>query len=153
MKFSLKLVMGKKIVAYLIFALVAYGLIYYFYLRAGNGPEKQELLGEGRMRASLASQIESGESGLAILTQKNGKTNVYLSLSGYPNNVVQPAHIHVGGCPGLVEVKYPLNSVVNGKSETTLDVSISKIESELPLSIDVHKSESSPKKAVCGELK
>jgi GrpB-like predicted nucleotidyltransferase (UPF0157 family) len=41
--------------------------------------------------------------------------------------VAQPAHIHVGTCPVPDAVKYPLKDIVDGKSTTTLDVSLAQL--------------------------
>ncbi|MBI2027973.1 MAG: hypothetical protein HYT07_00040 [Candidatus Levybacteria bacterium] len=89
---------------------------------------------------ALSEQNASGESGTAILMEEDGKVKVTLDLTGTPEAVSQPAHIHVGACPDVGAVKYPLTSSVNGISETTLDVTLDQLRSELPLGINVHKS-------------
>ena len=61
-------------------------------------------------------------------------------MIGAPENVSQPVHIHVGSCPEVGEVKYPLTNVLDGESVTTLDVTLEQLEIELPLAINVHKS-------------
>lgn len=102
---------------------------------------------------ALAAQNDSGESGTATLTEKDGKVLVTLALTGTPAGVSQPAHIHVGACPTPDAVKYPLTTVVDGKSETTLDVALDQLKSELPLAINVHKSASEVATYVsCGNL-
>lgn len=89
---------------------------------------------------TLSEQNTSGESGIATLVEVDGKVVVILTLTGAPEGVVQPAHIHVGSCPDVGAVKYPLTFPVNGRSETTLEVSLGQLRSEMPLSINVHKS-------------
>lgn len=102
---------------------------------------------------TLAPQNDSSESGTAIFVEENGKVKVTLNLTGVPKGVTQPAHIHVGSCPGVGDVKYGLTSAVDGKSETTLDVSLDQIRSELPLGLNVHKSEDEAKVYVsCGDV-
>lgn len=91
--------------------------------------------------ATLSEQNDSGETGTATLMEMDGKVKVTLSLSGAPQDVVQPAHIHMGSCPDVGEVKYPLTSPLNGASETMLEVSLDQLKSELPLAINVHKSQ------------
>ena len=103
---------------------------------------------------NLAEENESSESGTATLTEANGKVKVTLKLVGAPKDVAQPAHIHVGACPEVGAVKYPLNSPVNGMSETVLDTTFAKLKTELPLGINVHKSATESKVYVsCGDLK
>jgi hypothetical protein len=51
----------------------------------------------------------------------------------------QPAHIHVGTCPGVGAVDFPLTSVANGKSETTVNASWDTIQATQH-SVNVHRS-------------
>lgn len=87
----------------------------------------------------LSAQNNSGQDGNVLLKDINGKTQVSVKLAGATSSA-QPAHIHAGSCPVPGGVKYPLTNVVNGLSETTLDVSIAELKSQLPLAINVHKS-------------
>lgn len=101
----------------------------------------------------LATQNNSGQSGTATLMDVNGKTKVTINISGAPADIVQPAHIHTGSCATIGGVKYPLTFPVNGKSETTLDVSIDSLLSQLPLAINIHKSASEASIFVaCGDI-
>lgn len=101
----------------------------------------------------LTEQNNSKELGTATLMEVNGKVKVVLKMTGAPD-VSQPAHIHVGACPEVGAVKYPLTNVMNGMSETTLDVTMAQLKSELPLGINVHKSQPEAKVYVsCGDLK
>ncbi|MBI2577597.1 MAG: hypothetical protein HYV77_02000 [Candidatus Wildermuthbacteria bacterium] len=101
----------------------------------------------------LSSQNNSGETGTATLTNENGKTKVVLSLNGAPANVTQPAHIHSQPCANIGAVKYPLTSALNGASQTILDIPLSQILSELPLAVNVHKSNAeSSVYAACGDI-
>ena len=105
------------------------------------------------LTVNLMAQNNSGESGTAVLTEKNGKTEVKLRLEGALKGVTQPAHIHSGSCSTLGAVKWPLTFPVNGKSETTLDISLDQLRAELPLAINVHKSAAEPAVYVsCGDL-
>ncbi|OGM24175.1 hypothetical protein A2627_04765 [Candidatus Woesebacteria bacterium RIFCSPHIGHO2_01_FULL_39_28] len=102
---------------------------------------------------NLSAENKSGESGTATLKEVNGKVVVSLSLTGFPKNVAQPTHIHVGSCPGVGAVKYPLTSVTNGVSETTLNVTMAQLTRELPLAVNVHKSSTQSGVYVsCGQL-
>lgn len=113
----------------------------------------QKLTTDRTMTITLSSQNNSGESGVAILKEVNGKTEVKLRLEGAPKGVTQPAHIHSGSCASLGGVKWPLTFPVNGKSETTLDLSFDQLKAELPLAINIHESTAEAKVYVsCGDL-
>lgn len=102
---------------------------------------------------NLNAQSDSTESGKAMLKEVSGKVMVSLDLTGAPKSIIQPAHIHMGSCPIPGEVKYPLTSILDGKSETTLDIGLDQLLKELPLAINVHKSASEAKVYVtCGNL-
>ncbi|MFZ2205403.1 MAG: cupredoxin domain-containing protein [Minisyncoccia bacterium] len=102
----------------------------------------------------LSSQNNSGISGVAILKEENGGVKVELKLAGSPSGVVMPSHIHIGSCPNPGAVKYPLTSVVNGKSETTLNgITFAQLKTGLPLAINVHKSQAEAGVYVaCGDV-
>ena len=102
---------------------------------------------------TLAEQNESGETGVATLVEENGSVKVTLSLTGVPEGISQPVHIHAGACPDVGAVVYPLNNVVDGDSETTLDVTMEQLRAGMPLAINVHKSvKESGVYVSCGDL-
>lgn len=102
---------------------------------------------------ALGVQNNSGESGSAVLIEKDGKVTVSLDMTGFTADVAQPAHIHSGSCPDVGAVAYPLTNVVNGKSETVLDTTFAKLDAKEPLAINVHKSAAESKNYVsCGNL-
>lgn len=101
----------------------------------------------------LLEQNDSSESGTAVLTEKDGKTVVTLTMTGENIAGPQPAHIHIGPCPDVGSIVYPLTNVVNGKSETTLNVTLAKLATQQPLGLNVHKSVPEMKVYVaCGNL-
>lgn len=117
-----------------------------------EAPSPAPAMSEG-IKIDLKERNESSESGTATLVEKDGKVMVTLNLTGAAEGVVQPAHIHLGSCPDVGAVKYPLTSLVDGKSETTLEVSLDQLKKELPLAINAHKSASEVKIYVaCGDL-
>jgi hypothetical protein len=100
----------------------------------------------------ISSQNGSGESGTATLTQSGGSLTVKLSLTGSSGE--QPAHIHKGTCAKLdPKPAYPLTTVSDGKSETTIkDLKLSKLLAG-SYAINVHKSTTDIKDYVaCGDL-
>lgn len=93
------------------------------------------------LTVNLTPLNNSGESGTATLTDAgNGQTHVSVTMQGAPAGVTQPIHIHEGTCTTLnPNPKYPLTSLQNGKSETTVNVSIADLLAS-PFAINVHKS-------------
>lgn len=92
---------------------------------------------------NFKAQNSSGLSGTATLSEEDGKVKVSLKTAGGVLGLLsatEPAHIHLGSCANIGGVKYPLSSVVNGKSETKLNVSMSELKAGLPLAINIHKS-------------
>src|SRR3954464_141852 len=86
---------------------------------------------------ALSPQNDSGQSGTAVLTSEGAGTKVVITLSNAPGP--HPAHIHSGSCPNPGAVVFPLTSVTNGRSETTVAASIADILKS-PHAINVHKS-------------
>ena len=88
----------------------------------------------------LDAQNNSGQSGPAELTDLgNGSTRVVVVLSNAPSNVPQPIHFHSGTCATLGPIVYPLTSLVNGRSESTVNVSIAQLLAT-PFAINAHRS-------------
>lgn len=88
----------------------------------------------------LLEQNNSATTGTArLIDQNKEKTKVVIELSGKPKGV-HPAHIHLGACPTPGAVKYPLNNVVNGRSESMIDKPLDMLLEELPLAVNLHKS-------------
>ncbi len=89
---------------------------------------------------TLAEENKSGQAGTAVLEEVDGKIKVTIDLAGTKYKAPQPAHIHIGVCPGVGAVKYPLTNVVSGKSTTVLMVTMADLAVAGPLAINVHKS-------------
>ena len=100
----------------------------------------------------LEPQGGTTRSGIAVLAETSGKVKVVVNLSG-SNEVARPAHIHVGSCPDVGAVKYPLTSLNEGASQTDLDVSLDQLMTQLPLAINIHKSSDEPSiYLACGDI-
>ena len=115
--------------------------------------DKNEIWLEGKLESdgeidnelvlNFTAQNDSGLSGTATLEEEDGSVKVTLKLKNTVLGILaaaKPAHIHLGSCANIGGVKYPLNSAVNGKSETMLNVSLADLKAQLPLAINVHKS-------------
>lgn len=106
-------------------------------MQASPGP--QGTAAAETMTISLNTQNSSGQSGTATLTEENGKVKVVLQMTGGNFIDPQPAHIHMSKCATIGAVKYPLTTLVDGKSETMVDTTLAALKAE-PMSINVHKS-------------
>jgi len=115
-------------------------------------PSPEAMISE-EVTVNLEEQNNSSESGTAVLKEENGKTTVTVTTTGFTEDVSQPAHIHLGACPKVGEVKYPLSNVLNGSSVTTLNATMAEIKGNLPLAVNIHKSEAQVSVyTACGDL-
>jgi hypothetical protein len=101
---------------------------------------------------ALNAQNGSGQHGTVALKPRGSKTVVEIHLLGAPTSS-EPAHIHAGSCSHLNPApKYPLTSVVDGISETTVNEPIAVLTAG-NLAVNVHKSAADLKDYVaCGDL-
>src|SRR3989344_2513880 len=119
-----------------------------------TGEDAEEENETNELTINLSEQNNSSETGTATLVEENGQVVVTLNLTGFAENVSQPAHIHLGVCPDVGAVKYPLTNVLDGESVTTLDVTLAQLENELPLGININKSaEEASVYVSCGDVK
>ncbi len=101
----------------------------------------------------LFEESQSGQSGFVTIEDIDGMALVTIEIVPGETGVSQPAHIHFENCENIGGVKYPLNNVVDGMSETQLEVSVEQILSERPLSINVHRSiEEAQIYVACGDI-
>ena len=100
----------------------------------------------------LNAQNGSGQHGTVAFKPRGNKTVVEIHLIGAGPGP-EPAHIHMGSCEHLNPApKYPLTSLVNGISETTVDQPSSVLLAG-GMAVNVHKSPSDLKDYVaCGDL-
>lgn len=102
---------------------------------------------------TLHAQNSSGESGSATLTQSGSDVVVSVHITG-SGSTAQPIHIHEGTCAKLnPKPAYPLTTVQDGASTTTLkNMTVSQLETGA-YAINVHKSTSDPGTYVaCGDI-
>jgi hypothetical protein len=105
------------------------------------------------LTVQLNEQDGSGESGTATFTiNDDGTTHVVLQVTGGGTDP-QPAHIHEGTCDDLnPQPAFPLKDVVNGSSETDVNISLD----DLMLSsyaVNAHKSaEEVDTYVACGDI-
>ena len=103
---------------------------------------------------TMKAENKSGENGTATLTQSGPNVVVVVSLTGAPA-AAQPTHIHPGTCTKLNPApEYPLTSITDGKSTTTLkNMKLSSLMGG-KFSVNVHKSTDDLATYVsCGEIK
>lgn len=146
--------MGKILGIVIIIVLVVGGFLYFNKSKATTPTyTKPVSMDKNEVNVNLSEQNESGESGFATLSEKDGKVTVTIKTEYFNPGIAQPAHIHVGGCPGVGAVKYPLENVLDGMSVTILETTIDQIKSELPLALNIHKSAAESKiYTSCGDL-
>lgn len=135
MKLKQKKIIIVAIVVALALAVAAYVLI--------NKPQQTVVLEKPKETKSfsipLNTQNDSNESGIVLFDGENGKTKVTIKTVNYLADVPQPAHIHGGTCEEPIEELFHIEDVLNGVSETTLDVSIEELVKK-PFVVNVHKS-------------
>ncbi|MBV9438813.1 MAG: hypothetical protein JOZ24_02355 [Candidatus Eremiobacteraeota bacterium] len=106
------------------------------------------------VQIKMVAENNSSENGTATLLDGAKGLIVKVRLSNAPENVIQPAHIHKGTCDKLdPKPTYPLTSVNNGQSQTTVpDVTLGQLEKG-QYAINVHKSTSEAGTYVsCGNI-
>jgi hypothetical protein len=119
----------------------------------GAKMEKEDKKEDKEISVTLFEQNQSGMKGEVEVEEKDGKVEVDLEVKGSPAGASHPAHVHLGSCTNLGEVKYPLNNVINGKSETKLNISFEEFNKTQPMAVNVHKSSAEAAVYVaCGDL-
>lgn len=109
---------------------------------------------EDALTRDLEEQNDSGISGTVELEPVDTeRIRVRIELTGSPAGASHPAHIHRGSCADLDPTPaYPLDNVVDGESETTLDASALEVFTG-EYAVNVHESEQNAQRYVaCADI-
>lgn len=102
----------------------------------------------------LLEQSKSGMNGKVAFVDEGDKTRVTITLSGKGIIGPLPAHVHSGSCPNVGVIKFPLNDVKNGSSDTMINIRMSDLFGSNPMAVNVHKSvQEATIYTACGDLK
>ncbi len=112
---------------------------------------------DNSIKVNILELNGSGDSAIATLTEVGGNSvHVVIEMQGAMpmEHTNHPAHIHKGTCANLdPKPAYPLNTITEGKSDTTVMVSLQELLSG-SYAINLHES---PQEATtyiaCGEIK
>lgn len=106
-----------------------------------------------RTSVALAEQGSSGQSGTATFSSQGSSTSVVIELSKRPAGP-QPSHIHRGTCENPnPQPAFPLENVVEGHAETTVDASLEELQDGEDYYVNVHKSGPEIETVVaCGDI-
>jgi len=100
----------------------------------------------------LGAGRDGDQTGTVTFTSRGAKTDVSINIKAGPAATAQPAHIHEGVCPAPGAVKYPLTNVVDGRSTTSLDVTLADLLKG-GFAVNVHKSAAEAAQYVaCGNV-
>jgi len=122
--------------------------------QAADKSSHQILDSHHQYRAYLVPLHDSGVKGtITMIPEGPKKTKVIAIMTGKKVNHPMPFHIHQGLCRDInPKPKYPLNPIVNGKSETVINVSTASLFQE-PYAFNVHESKKNIKHYVaCGNM-
>ena len=97
---------------------------------------------------ALSEMNDSGQTGIAILTARGDKTEVVLLATA---GISQANHIHTGSCKNLGSVAYPLTDMANGRSVTTVDVTLASLRTG-GFAINLHNATNASIYTSCGDL-
>ena len=108
--------------------------------------------GDLPLEVALGPLNDSGQDGTATLTAVGNQTQVVVQIRPGASGVSQPIHIHDGSCQSLGGVAFALTSILDGSSETVVDVSLTELV-EGDFAINGHKSgEEAGTYIACGDL-
>lgn len=106
---------------------------------ACGGSNSDESGGE-ILSLELTEENGSGQAGTAVITPLNSERARIIMEIDHPPDVPQPAHVHPGPCGNLGDPVAALESLVDGRSETIVPMSLAELQRG-GLVVHVHKSE------------
>jgi hypothetical protein len=106
---------------------------------ACGGSESDEGAG-GTVRLELVEENKSRQSGTAVISPVDGERTRIVMEVNHPPDLPQPAHVHPGRCGNLGDPIAALESLVNGRSETIVPISLADLQRG-GLVVHAHKSE------------
>lgn len=116
--------------------------------------EAQDALEDAAISLDLEEQNDSGISGTVELSPTSeGQVEVEIELTG-SDGAPRPADIHRGSCADLEsEPAFPLEEVVDGRSQTEVDASTSDLTAS-EYAVDVHESsENADANVACADVR
>lgn len=118
----------------------------------GCGGDEETGAGD-EVTVELQEQNGSGQTATATLFAESDRTTRILIELENATTDAQPAHIHPGSCANLDPTpKHPLENVVAGVSETTVQAPLSELTGG-GLAINIHKSVAEVQTYVaCGDI-
>ncbi|MCI0872231.1 MAG: hypothetical protein J4O07_10490, partial [Chloroflexi bacterium] len=117
------------------------------YVACGDLPKRADVL-----TIALSELNSSGQSGTATLVANGSLTDVAVVVTPGAAGVAQPIHIHASSCATLGGVEYPLTSVMNGTSLTSVSVTLESLR-DGDFAVNLHKSGAEASVYVsCGNL-
>ncbi len=93
-------------------------------LPGGNG----SALAQQAVTVTMGPGRDGSQTGTATLTAVGSQTQVVVNIQSGGAGVAQPAHIHLGSCPGVGAVAYPLTNVVDGTSTTMVNATLASLQ-------------------------
>lgn len=82
---------------------------------------------QGDVTLTFGPGRDASQPGTVTFKGMGNETVVTIKIAPGQAGVAQPAHIHAGSCPGVGAIVYPLTSVKDGESTTTVNVALPKL--------------------------
>lgn len=138
--------MKKTIILLVILALAVGALVYVIHSKNA----RKNIVQKGD--AVITAIGDTGKAGSAALNHADQKTDAKVSLID-TQAMDLPVSINSGTCAAIGDVKYSLETIQNGASQSMIDVPTQQLMSEFPLVVVISKSEQEKNVYIgCGEI-